>query len=177
VTGRKDAEPLGDLQLERLRRSGITIDRGGEFIHEGEPVVHQGLRQALFRWLDRAPAPDGRYILRLDGQRFAYLEVVDTPIVARSARRDAEGVHLGLSDGTEELLDPATLTVDEAGILRCWVRGGVCEARLATSAAVVVADDLEVCPAAASSPGAERLVLHAGRRDFAIQARSAPARG
>jgi hypothetical protein len=177
VTGRKDAETLAGLQLERLRRSGITIDRGGVFIHEGERVVHEGLRQALFRWLDRAPVPDGRYILRLDGQRFAYLEVVDTPIVARSARRDAEGVHLGLSDGTEELLDPATLTVDEAGILRCWVRGGVCEARLATSAAVVLADDLELFPAAASAPGSERLVLHAGRRDFPIRARPVPARG
>ena len=60
--------------IERLRRSGIRIDREGQFIHEGEPVRHEGLRQALFRWLDRLDDdPDKgeavRYILRLDPRR------------------------------------------------------------------------------------------------------------
>src|SRR6185503_15309301 len=113
----------------------------GRFIHEGAEVVHEGLKRALFRWLDRLPPPDGRYVLRLDEKRFAYLEdVEDTPLVARSARVDARGgvrVYLALSDGAEELLDPATLTVDDAGVLRAWVRGGRLQARLASSAAVV----------------------------------------
>ena len=70
--------------IERLRRSGIRVDREGRFIHEGAEVTHVGLRQALFRWLDRLPPPDARYVLRLDERRFAYLDVDDTPLVARA---------------------------------------------------------------------------------------------
>src|SRR5678815_3710105 len=111
--------------LEKIRRSGIRLDREGRFMHEGAEVTHEGLKRALFRWLDRLPPPDGRYVLRLDERRFAYLDdVEDTPLVARAARIDAAGaVQLALSDGSEEALDPATLTVDEAGVLRAWVRG------------------------------------------------------
>src|SRR6185295_9012083 len=111
--------------LERLRRSGIRIDREGQFIHEGEPVAHEGLRRALFRWLDRDDEHPGRYVLRLDARRFATLDVDDTPLVVRALRvTERDGIRLELSDGAEEPLDPATLTVDEAGILRCRVRGG-----------------------------------------------------
>src|SRR5215831_11778470 len=100
------SEPALDLEtIERLRRSGIRIDREGRFIHEGEEVRHQGLRQALFRWLDRLPPPDGRHVLRLDAERYAYVDVDDTPLVARSARVDDAGagagarILLALSDG------------------------------------------------------------------------------
>src|SRR3954453_700232 len=112
--------------LDQIRRSGIRIDREGRFVHEGAEVTHEGLKRALFRWLDRLPPPDGRYVLRLDERRFAYLQAVaGTPLVARAARSDEAGAgQVGLSDGSEEALDPATLTVDDAGVLRAWVRGG-----------------------------------------------------
>ena len=154
--------------LEKIRRSEISIDREGRFIHEGAEVTHEGLRRALFRWLDRLPPPDGRYVLRLDEQRFAYLEdVADTPMVARAARIDGGGVQLALSDGSEEPLDPTTLTVDDAGVLRAWVRGGRLEARLASSAAAVLGDLLSVSEA----DGRPRLRL-AGR-SYALPLRSA----
>jgi uncharacterized protein len=138
--------------LERVRRSGISIDREGRFWHEGELVQHEGLRQALFRWLDRLPPdhadPDaGRHILRLDAQRFAYVDVADTPLVATSLRWEGAGAGeralLGLNDGSEVPLDPATLTIDQAGILRCQVRPNAVEARLATSAASALADHID----------------------------------
>ena len=140
---RGEAEPEAE-RIARLRRSGISIDKEGDFIHEGERVRHEGLRRALFGWLDRSPDADGRYVLRLDPRRFAHVEVEDTPLVVRAARRDADGFHLALSDGAEEILDPRTLTVDGLGILRCWVRGGRLEARLSTSAATMLADALEL---------------------------------
>ena len=125
--------------IEKLRQSGIRVDREGRFMHEGAEVTHEGLRRALFRWLDRNC--DGRYVLRLDERRFAYLDVDDTPLVARAARVDANGrIFLALSDGAEEPLDPTTLTLDEAGTLRAWVRGGRLEARLASSAAAALGD-------------------------------------
>jgi hypothetical protein len=153
--------------LEKIRRSEISIDREGRFIHEGAEVTHEGLKRALFRWLDRLPPPDGRYVLRLDERRFAYLEdVEDTPLVARAARIDAAGaVYLALSDGSEEALDPATLTVDDTGVLRAWVRGGRLEARFATSAAAVLAD--------AITEAGDRLLLRLAGRSFSIPRRSA----
>jgi uncharacterized protein len=127
--------------IERLRRSGIRVDREGRFIHEGGEVTHEGFKRALFRWLDRLPPPDGRYILRLDDRRFAYLDVDDTPLVARAARIDEAGtIWLALSDGTDEQLDPHTLTVDSQGTLRAFVRGGRLEARLASSAIAALLD-------------------------------------
>jgi hypothetical protein len=142
--------------LERLRRSGIRIDREGRFIHEGEEVRHEGLRRALFRWLDTEP--DGRVVLRLDERRFAYVDVEDTPLVARAARLEGEQVLLALSDGAEEPLDPATLDVDAGGVLRARVRSGRLAARLATDAVAALAERLSE-----DSPGRSVLTL-AGRR-------------
>jgi len=65
-------------------------------------------------------------------------------LVANGARLFDDGFLLASSDGSEERLDPRTLTVDDAGIFRCWVRGGVLEARLGTSAATVVAERIAV---------------------------------
>ncbi|MES1207212.1 MAG: hypothetical protein ABUS79_14845 [Pseudomonadota bacterium] len=133
--------------IERLRRSGIRIDREGRFIHEGGEVTHEGFKRALFRWLDRLPPPDGRYVLRLDERRFAYLDVDDTPLVARAARIDDAGtIWLALSDGTDEQLDPHALTVDSEGTLRASVRGGRVEARLASSAVAALSDLLSDGP-------------------------------
>jgi hypothetical protein len=141
--------------LERLRRSGIRVDREGRFVHEGAEVLHDGLRRALFRWLDEQP--DGRVVLRLDERRFAYVDVDDTPLVARAARVDGERVLLALTDGAEEALEPATLTVDEAGILRARVRGGRLAARLSTAAVAALADHL-------SEEGGRPVLALGGRR-------------
>jgi hypothetical protein len=137
-----ESDPSQAELLERLRQSGIVIDREGRFVHEGAPIAHEGLRRALFRWLDRLPPPDGRHVLRLDERRFVYVDVEDTPLVARGLRWEGERAQLALSDGSEEPLDPDALTVDGAGVLRCAVRGGRLEARLATSAAAELAGRL-----------------------------------
>lgn len=163
MTGPPDAETL-----ERLRQSGISVDRQGEFVHQGERVLHAGLRQALFRWLDRTPGRFGRYILRLDAHRFAYVDVQDTPLVVRAARLSDDGFHLGLSDGADEVLDPRTLTIDGQGILRCWVRGGVLEARFSTSAATVLAEAIEPELPRGDGTGAGRFLLHTPDGDFPI---------
>jgi hypothetical protein len=145
--------------LERIRRSGIRIDREGRFVHEGAEVLHEGLRRALFRWLDEEP--DGRVVLRLDERRFAYVDVDDTPLVVRAARLDGTGegerVLLALTDGSEEALDPATITVDGEGILRARVRGGRLWARLGTAAVAALAERL-------SEEGGRPALSLAGRR-------------
>jgi hypothetical protein len=135
---------LSDAEIDRLRRSGITLRADGRFFHEGEEVLHEGLRAALWRWLDRQG--DGRYVLRLDAERFVFLTVEDAPHVVRSLRvlgatgepqrrtdREAE-IMLGLADGSEEKLDPATLRLSPEGIAYCRVKAGRFDARFAPSA-------------------------------------------
>jgi len=108
-------------------------------------------------------------VLRLDDRRFAYVDVDDTPLVVRALRVDDDGVRLELSDGADEPLDPATLTIDGDGILRCQVRGGRLEARLATSAAVALADHLCETP--------DGPALRVGGRAVAISPRRPRANG
>jgi uncharacterized protein len=117
--------------IEKLRRSGIRLDREGRFWHEGQEVTHAGLRRALLRWMDRLP--DGKPILRLDADRYAYVDVEDAHLLAVSARWAGDRVLLTLNDGSEAELDYASLRVGAGDALYCTVRNGL-EARLTTSA-------------------------------------------
>ena len=79
-----------------------------------------------------------------------YVDVDDTPLVVRAARIGGDVVFIALSDGTEETLAPTTLTIDEQGVMRCRVRQGRLEARIANSAAAVLGDLIEDPPAGRS---------------------------
>ena len=75
-------------QIEKMRAIGLRLDRAGTFWQEGTPVTHARLRQALLRWLD--VRDDGRDIVRLDAKRYAYVDVEDAHLRARSARWDGD---------------------------------------------------------------------------------------
>ena len=109
--------------LEGLRRSGLRLDREGRWWHEGEQVTHRRLARALSCWLDQGD--DGRYILRLDADRYAYVEVEDAPfqVLTLESRGAAGALWLTLSDGSEEELAYATLREGEGGALYCLVKG------------------------------------------------------
>lgn len=70
-------------QIEKMRAIGLRLDPSGTFWQEGAPVTHARLRQALLRWLD--VRDDGRDIIRLDDKRYAYVDVDDAHLRARSA--------------------------------------------------------------------------------------------
>lgn len=86
---------------------------------------HERLAAALHRWLDRLD--DGRYILRLDAERYAYVEVEDAPYVVRTIERegpaDVQQVFVLLTDGTREELAYETLRVGQGEALYCQVKG------------------------------------------------------
>jgi len=107
--------------IERLRRTGLRLDREGRWWHEGEQVTHRRLAMVLNRWLDRLG--DGRYILRLDAERYAYVEVEDAPFQVLTLEQRGEALWLTLSDGSEEELAYGSLTEGEGGALYCQVRG------------------------------------------------------
>jgi hypothetical protein len=141
--------------IETFRTIGLRIDRAGRIWHQGDEVTHPRLRQALLRWLD--VREDGRDIVRLDHQRYAYVDVEDAHLRAISARWDGDELQLALDDGAAEPLDPATLSLGEGDALYCRVRGGRLRARLTTAAQQVVAPRIVEDP---SSP-----------RGFALDAR------
>ncbi|HUH02248.1 MAG TPA: hypothetical protein VML75_09635 [Kofleriaceae bacterium] len=127
--------------LERFRRTGIRLDREGRFWHEGAEITHGGFRRALLRWLDRLP--DGRPILRLDEQRYAYVDVDDACLLVTSLRWSGDRGIATFNDGTESEIDYASLGVGEADALYCAARGGVLDARLTTPAYYALVDRLE----------------------------------
>jgi hypothetical protein len=88
MTERPTSEGLTEAMIERMRAIGLRLDRAGTFWHEGTAVTHARLRQALLRWLD--VRDDGRDIVRLDDRRYAYVEIEDAHLRARSARWDGD---------------------------------------------------------------------------------------
>jgi hypothetical protein len=93
--------------IEKLRAIGLRLDRAGTFWHEGAPVTHPGLRRALLSWLD--VRDDGRDIVRLDDRRYAYVDIDDAHLRARSARWDGDRCFVLWDDDREEELAYATL--------------------------------------------------------------------
>ena len=93
--------------IERMRAIGLRLDRAGTFWHEGTAVTHQRLRQALLRWLD--VRDDGRNIVRLDDRRYAYVDIEDAHLRARSARWDGDRCSVLWDDDQEHELDYASL--------------------------------------------------------------------
>ena len=93
--------------LERMRAIGLRLDRAGTFWHDGAAVAHPRLRQALLRWLD--VRDDGRDIVRLDDKRYAYVDVEDAHLRARSARWENDRCVVLWDDDQEHELDYASL--------------------------------------------------------------------
>lgn len=132
---------LSDAEIEKLRRSGIRLDGDGRFWHEGQEVTHHGLRAAFWRWLDRNP--DGRFVLRLDAERFVYLDVDDVPQVVRSARWQGDRAIVRLADDGEEELDYGSLHLRGDGRPYCAVKQGRFAARVSTAAWSTLGERIE----------------------------------
>jgi len=111
-------------QIEKMRAIGLRLDRAGTFWHEGSAVTHPRLRQALLRWLD-VRAEDGRDIVRLDDKRYAYVEVEDAHLRAKSARWDGDHCFVLWDDDQEDELVYATLRQAEDHALYTTARGSL----------------------------------------------------
>ena len=103
----------------------IQVDKEGQLLHNGAPLVHPGILELIFQSVH---LEDGVYILRVEGKA-CQLEVADTFYVVRSLEMDHEGVTLILNDGSREPLDPTTLSIGPDEVLYCRVKGGQHRAR------------------------------------------------
>ena len=149
MTERDDDEPgAGDgsivtpEMIERFRQVGLRLDRAGRLWHQEREITHPRLRRAILRWLDRREN-DGRPIVRMDEQRYAYIEVEDAELIVTSARWDGNRAVIAVNDGSEEELAYASLEVGPDDALYCAVRNGKLRARIATSAYYVLAERID----------------------------------
>ena len=127
------------------RESSIVLDREGRFWHDGERVDHPALEQALRSWIGRHP-DDGRLILSTATTGATSAPRTPRSWSTRSGSSPSGGVTLRLFDGTEEPLDPETLSVGEGGAVYARVKGGGLAARFSRHAQtqlapVLVGDD------------------------------------
>lgn len=108
-------------QIERMRAIGLRLDRAGTFWHDGTAITHPRLRQALLRWLD--VRDDGRNIVRLDEKRYAYVDVDDAHLRAKSARWDGDRVIVLWDDDQDEELDYGSLRLATDNAFYATARG------------------------------------------------------
>ncbi len=134
-------ESLPAELIEKLRQTGIRLDRNGRFWHEGGEVTHQGFRKALLRWLDLRE--DGRPILRLDDKRYAYVDVDDALLLVNSVRWSGDRAFVRTNDDAEEELQYDSLEQAEDNTLYCRVRPSKLLARITTPAYYQLAEHIE----------------------------------
>jgi len=125
----------------RSRESTLRLDRDGRFFHEGELVTHRGMARAFASWIARHP-DDGRFILT-NGYDWTYFTVEGTPYFVETVRASAGAPVLVLFDGSEEPLDPATLSLGDDGVFTTTVKGGAFSARFQRNAQLELAEWLE----------------------------------
>lgn len=142
-------EALTEAMIERMRAIGLRLDRSGTFWHEGAAVTHPRLRQALLRWLD--VAGDGRDIVRLDDKRYAYVDIDDAHLRARSAHWTSDRCFVLWDDDRETELDYGSLrqAADHALYVRVHDR---LRGRIAGPAYHAVAERIVELPEAPEAP-------------------------
>ena len=152
---------MSEEMIEKMRAIGLRLDRSGTFWHEGTAVTHPRLRQALLRWLD--VREDGRDIVRLDEKRYAYVEIEDAHLRARSARWDGDRCFVVWDDEREAELDYASLrqAADHALYVRVF---GRLRGRIAGPAYHAVAERIVELPDGTGTMGGGFALDAASRR-------------
>ena len=125
--------------IEKMRAIGLRLDRAGTFWQEGAPITHMRLRQALLRWLD--VRDDGKNIIKLDDKRYAYVDIDDAHLRAKSARWDGDRATVLWDDDQEEELDYGSLCQADDHALYATVRGKL-KGRIAGPAYHAVAEHI-----------------------------------
>lgn len=117
----------------------LSIDVDGNWRHQGEEVTHPRILAFLFSNMKKM----GPGYFFCAENLCIPIKVADCPYAVLSVRHTDEGITLLLTDGTHELLDPATLTVDENNVPRAAVKSGEHRARFSRPAWLQLAEAVE----------------------------------
>jgi hypothetical protein len=113
-----------------MREYRYVVDREGRICHEGSEVVDPLVLRFFLRAMKRTA--DGRWLVVCQGEQ-NWFEADGSPFVVQRLRLDLrddrlQGVELGFAGDYREPLDPATLEVENGGLV-CRVRQGAFRAR------------------------------------------------
>jgi hypothetical protein len=100
----------------------ISFRHDGRWYSDDEPINNARIALLFSRCLKQTE--DGRWQIAMADER-AFVTIEDTPWVVTAVERDpTTGFRVRLNDGSEEPLDPTSLTVGEANVLYTRVKGG-----------------------------------------------------
>jgi len=122
----------------------IRIDREGRWFYNGREIIHPSVLKVFNDGLFLGE--DNNHYLRVEDD-IAYVEVEDVPLIVRRitpAQNDGtlSGFTIGLSDGTEEILDLDTLRINRKNVPYCRIRKGM-RARFTSQAYYMLAEHIE----------------------------------
>lgn len=116
----------------------LYLDKDGRWFHEGVEITHAKTRSLFLKNLARGE--DERYYVRI-GRECASVEVEDTPFLVTSVTvTEGSGgpgrceYRIHLNDGSDESLDPRTLTIEQNNVLYGRVKENAERARFLRSA-------------------------------------------
>jgi hypothetical protein len=139
--------------LPRLR-----VDVDGEWWDDDVEITHHGVLANL------------RANLRKDGEGYFIqtrvripVEVADAPFVVTRVERRGEALQAWLNDGSEQPIDPATLSLGAGDVPYCAVKGGAFHARLSRAAT------FQLLALAQYDEPSGRGSLHLGGREYALR--------
>jgi hypothetical protein len=138
----------------------IALDREGRWLNDGAEITHARTIELFWKSLIRNE--QGRYVVRMGKEECPVL-LHATPYFVRRVEIGPGAVRLGLSDGSEETLDPETLHVVEGTYLQCRVKGGAHEARFNRNAYYEMARHIR------EAPGGRGYQLQLGDRAYPIR--------
>ncbi len=135
----------------------LSVSRDGAWFDGDVEITHPGIVANL------------RATLRRDAEGYHIqtrvripVAVEDAPFVVDRIERRGGTLHALVNDGTEEIVDPATLRFGPANVPYCAIKGGAFEARLSRAAA------FQLLALAEHDERAGRSVLRIGGREYPL---------
>jgi uncharacterized protein len=123
----------------------LSLDRDGNWFHDGEPILHPQLKRLLDRSI--TVCEDGRVEVQVgNGARMerAFVSVEDLPYQVRDVEVLATGaVKVILNDESDEEIAPDALWIVGEDALYCHVKGGRFAARFLRQPYIRVASRFE----------------------------------
>jgi hypothetical protein len=139
----------------------LRVDVDGDWFDGDVPITHPGLVANL------------RANLRRDGDGYFIqtrvripVTVEDVPFVIERLTAAADGFRVVLNDGTEALVDPATVRIGAGEVPYCEVKEGRFEARLSRAAAY------QLLSLARLDPDTGEEVLPLGEHEYRLRRRT-----
>ena len=128
--------------------SDIRIDPEGRWFYRDMEMTRRNVVQLFYKHLMQDPS--GEYFIKI-GPQLCPVKVEDAPYVVWSIRYaekngKLEYLDLLLSDDSTEMLDPATLWIDDRNIPYCRIRNGRFTARFSKTSYYRIAEHISYDP-------------------------------